>query len=136
VLADTTVPTPNPNPDPRTVDDYVRIAFANRLDIKAEQERVYALGYNVRLAQINSGLSAEANITEGYQVDPTAGEERQFNVTISYPLFDAGNTRAIVRENKANLEAEKRTLDQLEQLVHLNIEQAYLIRELARQSVL
>jgi TolC family type I secretion outer membrane protein len=135
LLAQTQAPVPSTTPDMLTLADYVRTAYANRLDIKAEQERVYAQGYNVRIADINSGLSAQANITEGYALDPNAGEERQFNVSITYPLFDGGNARAVVRENKANLEQERRTLDQLEQTVRLNIEQEYLTRELDRQSI-
>jgi outer membrane protein TolC len=111
----------------------VQAAYNNRLDVKQQQERVYAQGYSVRIAKINAGLSIEADVTEGYAFDPTSGEERTFIVSASYPLFDAGKTRAIVRENKAQWEAEKRTLDQLEQTVRLNVDQAYTAREQARQ---
>ncbi|HZO86801.1 MAG TPA: TolC family protein [Chthonomonadaceae bacterium] len=128
-------PTPSTVPDTSGVDHYTQVAYANRLDLKAQQERINAQGYNVRLANIDNGLSATADVTEGYQLDPDAGEERQFNVLFSYPLFNGGSTRAAVRESKATLEQERRTLDQLEQNVRLDVEQSYVTREQARQRI-
>lgn len=136
VLDDSPIPTPSTVGDPIPLERYIATAYANRLDVKEQQERVYAQGYNVRLAQIDAGLSVSANVTEGYQLDPTNGEERTFIVSATYPLFDAGNTRAAVRENKAQWEAEKRNLDQLEQNVRLNVDQSYSIREQAKQRLL
>ena len=51
-------------------------------------------------------------------LDPNAGESRNFTVSFAYPLFDGGNTRAAVRENRALLEEQRRSLDQLEQTVN------------------
>lgn len=135
ILADTQVPAPDTKPDSTTLDQYVKTAFVNRLDVKQQQENVNAQGYNVRIAHINNGLTVQANVTEGYQLDPDAGEERQFNVAFSFPLFDGGSTRAAVRETKAVLEQQRRILDQLEQTVRLNVEQSFLTREQARQSI-
>lgn len=135
ILADQQAAPPDTTPDTNSLDHYVQIAYDNRLDIKAQQERVNAQGYNVRLAHIDNGISAQADITEGYQLDPDAGEERQFTVSISYPLFNGGSTRAAVRQSKAQLEQERRALDQLQQAVRLNVEQSYLTREQARRSI-
>jgi outer membrane protein TolC len=135
-LDDTPIAPPPTTPDPIPLDRYIQTAYANRLDIKQQQERVYAQGYNVRLARINAGLSVEADVTEGYQLDPTSGQERTFIVSATYPLFDAGNTRAVVRENKAQWELEKRTLDQLQQNARLNVDQSYANREQAKQRLI
>jgi outer membrane protein len=134
-LPDDVVPTPSATPDPIGLEAYVRQAYLNRLDSKQQQEQINAQGYNVRLAQINASLNINAEVTEGYAFDPNAGEEHSFLVALSYPLFDGGNTRAVVRENKAALEQDRRTLDQLEQNIRFDVEQGYVIREQARQRI-
>jgi outer membrane protein len=135
ILDDSPIPAPSTTPDTIPLERYVQAAYANRLDVKRQQELVYSQGYAVRVARINAGVSVEADITEGYQLDPTSGEERTFIVSATYPLFDAGNTRAVVRENRAAWEQEKRTLDQLQQNVRLNVDQSYSAREIAKQRV-
>ena len=136
VLPNTEIPTPDTKPDPIGLEKYVQRSYLNRLDIKQQQERVYAQGYSVRLAQINNGVTLDATVSEGFAADPVSGEERTFTVALSYPLFDGGNTRAAVRENKAALESARRSLDQLEQVVRLNVETSYLTREQARQRII
>ena len=134
-LTDDKVPQPDPTSDPRTTEDFMRVAYDNRLDLKQQLERVYAQGYSVRQAQINAGLTLSATINQGYALDPNSGQTRNFQVTASYPLFDAGSTRAAVRDNKAQLELQRRTLDQLQQTIRLNVEQSLRVREVARQRV-
>ena len=124
---------PDPTPDSRTYEYYVNLAYENRLDLKQQQEQINAQGYSVRLAQINNGVTVDASVSEGYAVTSPVGEDRTFVVSISYPLFDGGNTRAGVRASKAGLEAERRSLDQLQQGIRLNVEQSYLDKEQARQ---
>lgn len=126
---------PSPNGDTRGVDYYVKLAYSNRYDIKQQQELVYAQGYSVKTAILQNGLNVNASVTQGYALDPNAGQNRTFTVTFSYPLFDGGTTRAAIRENKAQLEQQKRSLDQLEQNVSLSVEQSWLIRELGRKRV-
>lgn len=135
LLANQTLAPPDTKPDTTPLDQYVRLAYADRLDVKQQQERVNAAGYSLRIARINNGVTVNADVTEGYQLDPSAGEERLFTVGVSYPLFDAGSTRAAVRSSKAALEQQQRTLDQLEQNVHLEVEQAFVTREQARQRI-
>ena len=136
ILDDAAVSEPPATPDAISLERYIQAAYANRLDIKQQQERVYAQGYAVRIAQINAGLSLDANVTEGYQLDPATGEQRTFIVSASYPLFDAGATRAVVRENRAQWEQDKRSLDQLQQAIRLNVDQSYSSREQAKQRLI
>jgi outer membrane protein TolC len=135
ILATTTVPPPNTTPDPRSEEDYVRLAYIYRLGLKQQQETIWAQGYQVKIANINNGVTVQASVNEGYQLDPNAGEERTFVVSFSYPLFDAGQTRAVVKQNKALLEEQRRTLDQLQQNTRQAVEQDYLTREVSRQQV-
>lgn len=135
VLPEDAVPTPDTKADVIGLEPYVRQAYANRLDVKQQQEQINAQGYNVRLAQINAGLSVDAQVTEGYAFNPNAGEEHTFLVALSYPLFDGGNTRAAVRASKAGLEQDHRSLDALEQNIRFDVEQAYTTREQGRQRI-
>jgi outer membrane protein len=135
VLTATTVPKPDTTPDSRTQEDYVQQAYRYRLDQKQQQELVNAQGYQVKIANINAGVTVNATVSEGYALDPNAGEERSFVVAFSYPLFDGGQTRAVVRENKAILEQDRRQLDQLQQDIRFAVEQDYLTREVSRQQV-
>jgi outer membrane protein TolC len=134
-LPDERAAVPNIEQDNTSLEDYVKAAYANRHDVKSQQERINAQGYAVRQAHINAGLTVNATISQGYQLDPVAGETRSFNVALSYPLFDGGNARAAVKEAKAALESQQRTLDQLQQTVRLNVEQAFLVRELSRRRI-
>jgi outer membrane protein len=101
--------------------------------VKQQQERINAQGYNVRLAHLNAGVSVSANLQQGFQMDPNTGETRIFGFTVSYPLFDGGNTRAAIKDSKAGLEQERRNLDQLEQTIRFNVEQAFRTREQSRR---
>jgi outer membrane protein TolC len=50
-------------------------------------------------------------------------------------LFDGGQTRAVVRQNKSILQQNRLELDQLQQNARLAVEQDYLTREVSRQQV-
>ncbi len=135
VLPEAVLPQPSPSADANALENYVKLAYMNRLDAKQQQESVYAQGYALKLARIQSGITVDASIIEGYALQPISGEDRTFAVTFSYPLFDGGNTRAAIRENKAILEQQRRTLDQLQQSIRLEVATAYEVREIARQRV-
>jgi outer membrane protein len=134
-LADTNVPAPSLTGDARGLETYVQEAYADRLDVRAQQETVYAAGYNVRTALLNAGVTVQATAQEGYQLEPYSGENHSLNVTASYPLFDGGSTRAAIRVAKAQEEQQRRTLDALEQNVRTTVEQAYVTREQAREQI-
>ncbi len=129
MLASDNIPAPNVEPDTIGLEKYVLAAYANRLDLKQQQENIYASGYNVKTAVINNGITLNSSVSEGYALDPNAGEERTFSVSVSYPLFDGGSSRAAIRASKASLEQQKRLLDLDQQLVRLNVDQDYSSRE-------
>ncbi len=132
-IPEDTLGSPDMKGDSRSIEDYIKVAYSTRYDLKEQQEVVRSQDFQLKSAKISSGLTVNANVTEGYQLDPNSGQNRTFTVTFSYPLFDGGNTKAAVDQSKANLEQARRTLDQLEQGVRLNVEQAWLVRELARR---
>jgi outer membrane protein len=135
VLPDASLPAPKIDADKTPLTAYLETAYSNRLDSKQQQENVNASGYAVKLAKIQSGFSVDASIQEGYAGNPISGEERLFSVSVSYPLFDGGNARAAVKASQAALEEQKRSLDQIQQNIRLDVEQSYQVREIARQRV-
>jgi outer membrane protein len=123
---------PSMQPDTRSAAEYVQIAFEKRPDYKSDLLSIEANRHSVKIANINAGLLVEANLTQGYRFDPDRGENRTFITTFSYPLFDAGFTRAQVRQAKASLEQSQQQLELTRQDIQLEVEQAYILREEAR----
>ena len=135
ILPGGSITAPTANPETMTLADYVKVAYDYRADLKQQQERVNQQGYQVKSAKISAGLTANVSVNEGYAQDPSVGETRGLTVSLSFPLFDAGSSRATVRSNKALLEQDFRQLDQQQQQVRLSVETAYLNREQARRRV-
>lgn len=129
---DTPLAAPAEVPDTRTVADYLKMAFDNRPDLKREGAFIDSDRHQVKIAQINAGFQIQADVTEGYRIDPNPGENRTFTTSFSYPLFDAGSTRAAVRAAKATLEQSQRQLALTRQTIQRDAEQSYLVREEAR----
>jgi len=129
---DNTLPKPTIEPDKMSSADYLKMAFDRRPDLKQQSAFIDASKHNVKIAQINSGFQIEADVTEGYRIDPNPGENRSFVTTFSYPLFDAGSTKAAVKQAKESLLQSKKQLDLTRQAIQLDVEQNYLTREESR----
>ncbi|MCC6730119.1 MAG: TolC family protein [Chthonomonadales bacterium] len=129
------LPRPAPEPDKATAQQLVESALANRMDLQRERESIEATRQSVKLARINAGLQVQADVTEGYRVDPDPGENRTFVTSFTYPLFDAGLTRSRVHEAQASLEQARQQQELTRQDILLAVQQAYLQREEARQRV-
>jgi len=132
VVSDTPLPTPSATPDTRSVADYLQSAFNKRLDIKSQTASIDANKHQVKVAQINAGPVVEADITEGYRLDPSPGENRNFTTSFTYPLFDAGLTRAQVKQARATLDQSKSQLLLTKENIQSDVEQTFLLREEAR----
>lgn len=128
-------PRPADEHDTKTSGDYLKIAFARRLDLKRGAASIDEQRHDVKIAQINAGPVIQSSITEGYRIDPDPGENRVFSASFSYPLFDAGNTRAAVRQQKALLEQARLQYEQTRQQIQLDVENAWVGREEARDQI-
>lgn len=135
VTPDTPLDPPSAEPDTRTTADYIQQAYNTRTDLKRDAAFIDSDRHSVKIANINAGFQVQADITEGYRIDPSPGENRSFGTTFSYPLFDGGAARANVRQAKASLEQARRQLELTKQGVQLDVETAFLTREEARQRV-
>lgn len=126
---------PAAEPDSLQIPDYVRQAIENRPDLKRDLAGIDADRQSVKLSRINAGLQVEADVSEGYLFEPVRGENRQFTTIFTYPLFDAGISRARIQEAKAGLKQSELQLELTRQSIQLEVEQAYLLREEARSRV-
>ncbi|MEP6754735.1 MAG: TolC family protein [Chthonomonadales bacterium] len=132
VVDDAPLPIPDATPDGKTTSDYLKQAYANRYDLKREQAFIDADRHSVKVAQIGAGVQVQASVTEGYRIDPNPGENRVFATGVSYPLFDAGSARASVRQAKATLDQDRRSLQLSKQNILSDVEANFLTREEAR----
>ncbi len=135
MVEDEPLPPPSSEPDQRMAADYVKLAFDARPDLKRETAGIDANRHNVKIANINAGFQVQADVSEGFRVDPSPGENRTFSTSFSYPLFDGGAARANLRQAKSSLDQSRMQLELTRQTIQLDVEQAYLTREEARSSI-
>ncbi len=132
ITPDVKLPTPSANPDTTDIATYVNKAFDKRSGIKRDEATTDTHRHTLKIAHINAGFQVNASITEGYRVDPSPGENRTFNTSFSYPLFDAGSARASVRQAEATLEQAQRQVALTKQGIQADVESNLLTREEAR----
>ncbi|HEY3265757.1 MAG TPA: TolC family protein [Armatimonadota bacterium] len=135
VTPETAVPTPPVTPEARTIADFVDQAMRNRPDLRGSELGISSNRKGVKIAAIEAGPQVQADLNEGYRIHPDSGENHTITATISYPLFDAGASRARVREARATLTQSEQQLELARQDAAANVESAYLLREEARQRV-
>lgn len=123
---------PSEKPDTTDIATYVTQAFSKRSDIKRDEANTDADRHSLKIAKINSGFQVNASVTEGFRIDPSPGENRSFNTSFSYPLFDAGSARASVRQAEASLEQARRQVALTKQGIQADVETNLLTREEAR----
>jgi outer membrane protein TolC len=118
-----------------TINNYIELAYRTRADVARVAAGIDQNRAAVQAARINSGVLVTSDAAAGYQFAPGTGNNRQINAQVSYPLFDAGATRAAVRAAQANQRAAELQLESLRQQVAVNVEQTYRQVALARASV-
>ncbi|MES2464614.1 MAG: TolC family protein [Armatimonadota bacterium] len=111
------------------------VAYQTRPDVLQAQQSLEATKTSVRLRQVNAGVQLSADVGGGYQIVPTAGNNRQVNISASYPLFDGGLVRSQVREAQAGVRSSEAQLESLKQQVAVEIEQSFRSLALARASL-
>jgi outer membrane protein len=129
------LPTPSETPDTKQAVDYLNTALERRSDLRSQQAAIDSNRHNVKIANINAGVTVTSTVTEGYRIDPNPGEDRDFVTSFSYPLFDAGATRAAVRIAKSTLDQAKFQLELTKQAIQQDVENQYVLREEARARI-
>lgn len=109
---------------------YTAAAFRLRPDIAQTLQNVDVQKTNVSLSRVNAGLQATGDVSYANSLNPdkfngSVSNDRAFQLTLSYPLFDGGLGRAQVRQSQAGVRANEANLESLKQQVAVEVEQAY-----------
>lgn len=96
--------------------------LANRADLQARRLALESLGFSRSRARREAGLSFGVDASFDQHLTPKSLEDRAISLNLTYPLFDGGNRRAIVRELDQNIQADRAALQQAERTVRAEIE--------------
>ncbi|MBC8104598.1 MAG: TolC family protein, partial [Cytophagales bacterium] len=113
----------------------LQVAYRLRPDVAQARQSLEVAKTSVRLRQTNAGLQVSADVGAGYQVTPSVGNNRQVNISATYPLFDGGLVRSQRREAQAGVRGSEAQLLGLEQQVAVEVEQSFRSLALARATL-
>ena len=146
-IEDKSAPAPAAASDPTSeaaltelVGQYTGTAFRLRPDIAQSLQDIDVSRTGVRLARVNSGLQATGDVSYSNAIDPdrfnnSISNDRSFQLSVFYPLFDGGLGRAQVRQNEAAVRANQANLESLKQQVAVDVEQAYRTLSQSRAAI-
>ncbi len=116
---------------PEPLDQYFSTAFSNRPDLLEQFATINEGNLNVKQAKINAGLAVsgigQVNYTAINDVG-TKGGQYEALLTLSYPLFDAGFSRAAIKSADAQRDSAIDRFIQIRQQIELDVESASVQR--------
>lgn len=133
--ADGEVGVPPADPDTGTLSEYIAQAYANRPDLKGAETDLKNTERNVRIARIEAGPMLESSFSAGHQFDPDRYDTHSLMATVTYPLFDAGASKASIKAAKASLRQAEESIELSRRQIAQEVESAWLTREEARQRI-
>jgi outer membrane protein len=104
----------------------IQMGVKLRPDLNARRQSNDAQSRSVRLAMIEAGLSYALDLSYNRQLSPGTGYDQNVSFQVSFPLFDGGRSRSVVRERKNSLESLNQQLMQAEKDAQSEIEAAFL----------
>lgn len=122
-----------------TLEELTEKAKTARPEVIAARRR-FDFNENFRRAREKGNLPA-LNLTGNFSYDPGAGglgvaqDSLSATVQLSFPIFDGGLNRSLVRQAKANENKAKITLDQTTLGVTLEVKQAFLNLQSAEKQI-
>ena len=130
-------PAPGAGADPAggDIDAFTALALRARPDVAQAQQGVEIDRAGVGLSRIEAGVLVTSDAALGYQFSPDRGNNREISAQVSYPLFDAGLSRARVRESQAAVRGSEARVESLRQQVAVEVEQAYRLLAEARARI-
>jgi len=124
-------PPANPLPPTVTLDEAVERGLQMRPDIIQGRRQRESQRYLLLSAQREASFDWTLSVDFTKNFEPNDTQNRSVTFLISYPLFDAGRAREVVRQSRLQYEASGLQLDQLERDVRSEIEAAYATWELS-----
>jgi outer membrane protein len=136
---------PSMTRDAPTLDAMLASAYAQRADLRAEEERLQAAGQGVRIAKSGRWptISLGTDYGTNYTSASDAGVGEQFDqrrggaigVSFTLPIFNRGNTTAAIRRAEIEESNAQIGLDALRTQVGLDVRRAYLDFNAAREQL-
>jgi outer membrane protein len=120
---------------PDDVSSLVAEGFKNRPDLISQRLAIQALEYSRQKAEREAGPTFALTLNNTYQFTPSGTNNRNVTLMASYPLFDAGLSRAIARQIAANIESSKALLLQSERSARAAIEADYAADKTNREKL-
>ena len=111
-----------------SLDKAIEMGLSKRPDLLAAKKRLDAQRYGVLTAQRQAGLDWSLNVGHSYSLEPDEGQNRNLVFALTYPLFDAGESREILKQTRYGLEAQKALHEQRLSDAISEIESVYLTR--------
>jgi outer membrane protein len=111
-----------------SLDDAIEKGISARPDLLAAKKRLDAQRYGVLSAQRQAGLDWSLNLNHTLGIEPDEGQNRSLVFSLTYPLFDAGESREAVRQARWGLDAQKALFEQRVSDVISEIESVYITR--------
>lgn len=125
-----TLATPEPLPD---LDALTEEAYRRRPDLRQAELQVESAKQALKLAEIQKGVTFSADASYDLRVHPDPlGRSWSLGLSASYPLFDAGVSKARVEEARSAVVSAEARLEQLRRDIALQVKQAYIQAEEAR----
>lgn len=126
----------NVMPEAYDLDELLRAAFGERVDLEAQEERILAAREGIRIArsQYWPSVNVSGNYRSNFSPDSQGGVLDQIDVnrgnsvgfSISYPIFDRFSRGTQVQQAEVQYQNEMLELESLQQQVALQVRQAYL----------
>ncbi len=124
-------PPANPLPPTVTLDEAMERGMQMRPDIMQARRQRESQRYSLLSAQREASFDWTLSVDFTKNFEPSETQNRSITFLLSYPLFDAGRTREVVRQSQLQYEASGLQLEQLERDVRSEIEAAYTTWELS-----
>jgi outer membrane protein TolC len=125
-------------PRPMTLADIVTTTDQRNPTVAAARRAVEAAEAAVRLARAGASITISAQGSAGIVGGTTTTNSAlstSAGVSASYPLYDSGETNAVIRQAEANLRSSQATLSQVRQDASLATAQAYVTLLRAQRAV-
>jgi outer membrane protein len=131
--------------DAPTLDAMLASAYAQRADLRAEENRLEAAGQGIRIAKsgrwptitlgadYGSDYTSSSDLGLGDQFDQRRGGTLGLSFTL--PIFNRGNTTAAIRRAEIETNNAQIALDALRTQVGLDVRRAYLDFNAAREQL-
>lgn len=108
-------------------------ATQTRPDLRARRFAIDAGQLQTRQAELEAGVTYGVDGTYDLQIDPRRQTNRGFTIFASYPLFDAGLRRSLVRERRSQVLSLREGLTQAERQARADVESSYIALSLNRE---